>query len=192
MSTEHWFDRLAHPHDRRSLLKAAFAAGAAITLPQLRTGISAAAIRDQLPCFKPCLEASYNAWRQERDGCRTKFNVQGGANLFSWYLTQGGAGAVAWEWAYAFNNLGLAGCLSMAELHWRRNTVNCQGSQCGDPVKYPGGAAPGKPQGQCPYVEQVWCGDSCCDISNGKAECCHCSSGTDKCAAVGTCETACR
>jgi hypothetical protein len=192
MSSEHWFDRLARPHDRRSLLKAALGAGAAITLPQLRTGVSAAAVAGQLPCYKPCLQAAADAWSQERDACRTYDQVGQATNLFTHFLTLGPVGTTAWTWNAVFVGAGFIGCVTTAELHWRRNNMRCQGSECGDPVKYPGGVAPGQPKGQCDPTFEVLCGDKCCDISNGKAECCHCAGGTDICYAVGACDAACR
>ena len=51
---EHWFDRLAQPHTRRTALKTAALGGAALLLPFGRLARAGAFTAE--PCYSACLE----------------------------------------------------------------------------------------------------------------------------------------
>jgi hypothetical protein len=170
---EHWFDRLAQPHTRRTALKAGALAGAMLVLPNSRLPKASATTGE--PCFYPCVEAAKTACRAQRANCGR--NIDGGlvglvatASVIQGFLVP----LVGWN------------CLSSAEITWHRAVDACQGSQCGDPGKYPGGQLPKPPPPKCTPGFDVACGDRCCSVA---AECCACSADPSGycCCAAGKC-----
>lgn len=159
---EHWFDNLSRPHSRRTTLKAAVVAGVALIVPGVRT--SRAWATQNEPCYKACVVAAANQWIDEDALC---FGAFTGTAFVNALLASTGIGL-----------LGLLGtgfnfrkCVSLAELAWRRRTLACRGSECGDTEKYPGGKAPKR---KCDPDQEVPCGDDCC---NSFKVCCHCKNG---------------
>ena len=67
MRVEHWFDTLSRPRTRRSTLKTAALAGAALILPGIRTPQAWAT--DSEPCFQPCLKAANQQLIETRAAC---------------------------------------------------------------------------------------------------------------------------
>ena len=175
---DHWFDRLAQPHTRRTMLKAGALAGAALFLPAGRMPRAWATTGE--PCFKPCNDAAGKEFSSTRNGtCK----AVAGPQLFTGLLGIGSPSGVILFYQGAFSFLN---CLSNAELDWHRATEACRGSECGDRATYPGGQAPRKPSPKCPGA--VPCGDDCCDVV---AQCCPCStveSGYICCASNASCD----
>jgi hypothetical protein len=170
---EHWFDRLAQPHTRRTALKAGAVAGAMLVLPNSRLPQAIASSNER--CFPPCVAAAAKAFNAANASC---FNNQRlgavGALLTVSPGTSFLTSLVGWN------------CYSGAELSWHRAVDACKGSQCGDPGKYPGGQLPKPPPPKCTPGSDVVCGDRCCSVA---AECCACSADPSGycCCAAGKC-----
>ena len=170
---DHWFDRLAQPHTRRTTLKALALGGAALALPDLRVPQASATTGE--PCYNPCVNAAGKAWQSELDAvCKPLF--RGG-------ILGAVSGSVIQTWLSVLSGWH---CDSSAELTWHRAIEACRGSECGDPATYPGGQAPKPPAPKCLAGQEVVCGDRCCDVI---AECCACSSEPSGfcCCAAGKC-----
>jgi hypothetical protein len=183
MSTEHWFDRLSRPHTRRTHLKTALAAGAALTLPFGRLP-SARADNGQL-CFNYCLTDAADKFAQADDAC----NRNRDRGYYSGLLTFGwGIGTVTSIWATAGSQAGsfiaYRQCRNNAELANLKAAQQCEKPSCGDPAKYPGGGRPvgsGPPPVDCPPEYGVLCGGYCCAH---QFQCCggiQCYSATARC-----------
>ena len=84
MSVEHWFDSLSRTRTRRTALKAAAGAGAALLLPSIR--VPSASATPEEPCFKTCNDAAGIALDSIKngfgsDGCKHFVPVAGVAAL---------------------------------------------------------------------------------------------------------------
>lgn len=161
---DHWFDRLAQPHSRRTMLKAGALAGAALILPAVRIPKAWATAGE--PCYQPCAAAASAEFSKTKNQ-----TCKGGAApvLVSALVGFGTPTSVL----LAYRGLNdFLNCLSNAELNWHQAVESCRGSECGDPAKYPGGQAPRKPPPKCTPGSEVVCGSICCDIT---AQCCPCS-----------------
>jgi hypothetical protein len=64
---EHWFDALSQTRSRRTVLKCAALAGAALVVPAVRVPRAAATERE--PCFVPCQQAAAARWDKAIDQC---------------------------------------------------------------------------------------------------------------------------
>jgi hypothetical protein len=177
---EHWFDRLSRPHSRRTMLKAGALAGATLILPAGRIPSAWATAGD--PCFKPCTDAAGKDFSSTKNGiCK----AAAGPVLYSFVVGFGSPLSVVLTYRGLNDFLG---CLGNAELDFHRAVAGCRGSECGDPVKYPGGQAPRKPPPKCTPGSEILCGDMCCDII---AQCCPCNSvegGYICCASNANCD----
>jgi hypothetical protein len=162
---DHWFDQLARPHTRRTTLKAAALAGAALVVPIGRLPAASAAQTEA--CYKTCRDIAYSQWETDFDACRRQSH-RGTANTYLAMLTGAGPGFLLG----ALNIGQTLSCGSSAELTWHRNNESCLQPQCGDSGKYPGGNAPGNNLCTRYGPGYVACGEECCDSSN--AECCIC------------------
>ncbi len=180
---EHWFDHLAEPHTRRTSLKAAALAGAALVLPVGR--LSSAWAAHPYPCTFSCIEEATAQWRQAGDTCDRATGVRlGGAYI----ATLAGAlpGAVL---AVVALGRGLS-CLSTAELAYHRDVHLCFDPECSDPAKYPGGNPPAI---VCKDPGYVPCGPSpqdCCNSANAECQQCPgklvcCRKGSNCCPSKG-------
>jgi hypothetical protein len=170
---EHWFDRLAQPHTRRTALKAGALAGAMLVLPNSRLPQASATTSE--PCFKPCVAAAGTAFDAQNANCNNL--LFGGAGILV-------TGSFIQQWLSILSGWD---CQSRAELTWHHAVDACRGSQCGDPAKYPGGQLPKPPPPKCTPCYDVPCGDNCCSIV---AECCLCpkTGGYSCCAAGAQCD----
>lgn len=176
----HWFDGLAHPQSRRSVLKAGALAGAAALLPGVRVPAARAAGTEQ--CFASCrkdAEASYDA-AEDRCIAAAKGNrdsvyaalATGPSPLL--LILVAGSLALRYE------------CSNRADLHYLADSGQCYAPECGDPKKYPGGTDPSL----CKGLPGQWtpCGptvDSCCP--NQYAVCQQCKKGPVCCRIGGDC-----
>jgi hypothetical protein len=173
---EHWFDRLAHPHTRRTTLRTAALAIGALALPNRL--LPAASATAQEPCYKPCVDAAKQGFSGTKNGvCK----ALAGPTLFAGLTGLGTPVGVivelagAWQWT---------SCLGSAELSWRRAIDACRGSECGNPSKYPGGSEPAPPPPTCDPTQQIRCGDHCCNIVD---KCCQCQAdGAYICCSAGS------
>jgi hypothetical protein len=173
---EHWFDRLSRPHTRRAMLKGAVAAGAALAVPALRSPNAWASLTE--PCFKPCTDAAKKQWLSADQSCSNTHKLRS-AGL----LAMVGGGAPGLLIGVLGGLASANSCFADAELSWIRDSRACRGSECGDPAKYPGGH---KPRPKCTPVEEISCGDTCC---NSVDECCQCKNGGNYvCCSAGRCE----
>jgi hypothetical protein len=171
VTVEHWFDRLSRPQTRRTTLKAAVAGGAALVLPSLR--LPSAWATPTEPCLEPCKAAARAKWGASFDSCKSdavkadavKGSRRGGAPG-TVLLILGGDGFLT-----------VRQCRDIVELTFWRDFEKCKSSECGDPGKYPGGV-PKKPPPKCTPVEEIVCGDFCC---NALQVCCKCKSGKYTC-----------
>ena len=161
---EHWFDSLSRPHTRRTTLKAAAVAGAALIVPGVRTSRALATPRE--PCYKPCNVAAAKKWVSNLDICDAEQ-----ARTYASLLFSGGAFAPVVV-ATLLRQLGGLNCLSSAEVQWHRDVLACNGSECGDSRKYPGGG--NEPKETCNPVVQTQCGNGCCPLPD---VCCQCQNG---------------
>lgn len=139
-SGEHWFDRLSRPHSRRTVLKAAAVAGAALVLPNVRVPRASAAQRP--PCFATCRQLAFDAWRKNRDDCKNTGFLKGAVLVL-------------------FFQEDLMDCIARGGATWHRDMLDCEEPECGDPGKYPGG---NKPRTVCTPNEEFQCGDICCNV----------------------------
>jgi hypothetical protein len=185
VSAEHWLDNLARRYSRRTILKAAVAGGVSLTLPQVRIPLGRAAGNE--PCYKPCIAAADQRFHDGRFTCA----ASNWASLFpgaGYGLINGQVVTSA-----ALTLVGIAstaGCMAGAELRMHRDIVACSGSECGNPSKYPKGAAPGQANNtQCDPTTHVVCGDACCKI--GDSTCTQCKDGTYKCCANTEAQSCC-
>jgi hypothetical protein len=185
MSSEHWFDALAHPHTRRSALRTALGGTVALAFARLPSAWAAPGE----PCYVPCVASAQKSWDTAQRFC-------GGAHVFQTVQSVGAfllGNPVLGAVTSALNRAGEGACVASAELTFHRSILACKGSECGNAEKYPGGVAPGTPKEPCADpTTQVRCGDVCCDVGGGIAQCCHCGGGKDVCFRVGDCEPACR
>ena len=181
--SEHWFDALSRPRDRRAALKAALVAGSALLVPAVRVPRAWATERE--PCFVPCQNAARNRWN---DMIATCAGVLHGAQLGmlgnAMFGNAGGAVLLGYLARAEY-----AGCLGSGELTYHRASLACRGSECGDPDKYPGGATkPKPPPPKCDQLEEKACGDICCNVIT---DCCSSKKGGYVCYAAGyNCEGA--
>lgn len=174
---EHWFDSLARPHSRAAALKAgALALGVALAGPLLRPQLARAT--EQEPCFGPCVKATADRWETAVDACLTanKVNTVGTVTKV---LTDPFVGVLLG----ALQTTTDLACRNQAELDWRRNSLACRGSECGNGAKYPGGTVPPppKPKPKCDPDQEKVCGDICCYVTT---DCCL-KNGAYLCYAVG-------
>ena len=175
---EHWFDRLSRLQTRRTMLKGAVAAGAAVAVPALRLP-NAWATPDE-PCFKPCNIAAVTKWNSTLTsggpgGCK-EGPLHG---LLGSVLTGPVSGAVLVVIGLARE----ASCHSSAELTYHRDALACRGSDCGDPGTYPFGTVPG-PKAHCDPAQEIACGNTCC---NNLDKCCQCQAdGAYICCSAGS------
>jgi hypothetical protein len=173
---EHWFDRLTHPHTRRTMVKSSALAGAALLLPGIRPSAVRASTSE--PCFKTCRQIAKTDWKANEDACIRDHKLKQGRVYLS--LLIGGGPAVLT--AFIVANEGLS-CLNGSDMAFVSEMQQCRQPQCGDPGKYPGGNAP---VAICRDPGWVPCGPDpigCCDSSN--AECCQCSNGDLVCCRLG-------
>jgi hypothetical protein len=170
---EHWFDRLAQPHTRRTALKAAALGATAMVIPNVRLPQARATTGE--PCFKPCVDAAGKAFDAQAKVCDRNDSLSVAGSLLSTSVVQ-----------FWLGNLVLWNCVSSAELSWSRAVDSCRGSECGNRGKYPGGQAPKPPPPECTPGSDVVCGDRCCSVL---AECCACSANPSGfcCCAAGKC-----
>jgi hypothetical protein len=182
VSSEHWFDRLSRPHSRRTALKAALAAGAALTLPASRLADAWATPTE--PCFKPCQDAATAKWSTDESHCTKTM----GANFAIVGASASQSIGLSIATVYVIQAAGFY-CLADAEITWHRSLLACRGSECGNPAKYPGGQKPRPPAPKCDPTLEIVCGDTCCHHT---AECCSCKSAGAKCCAAGACDSCCR
>ena len=159
---EHWFDSLSRPHTRRTTLKAAAVAGAALFVPALRAS-RAWAIESE-PCYKACVTAAGAQMREDEFSCGVLLSAAAESGLSL-------AGSPIGVLAFVGSGIGFLRCHSGAQLAWRRHVLACRGSECSDPKKYPGGKAPAK---VCDPTQEIKCGDDCC---NSLKVCCQCKNG---------------
>jgi hypothetical protein len=176
---EHWFDRLAKAHPRRTTLKAAALAAGALVAPGVRLPRAWATTNE--PCFKPCAAAASAAFAKDRNTCDRIV----GAGYLGFAL--GPVPGVVMALVGQNNALQ---CSAASELNWYKATNACRGSECGNPAKYPGGATspPPPPPSGCVESGGLICGDKCCNAT-GDPECCRCpKSGEYQCCAHGSCD----
>jgi hypothetical protein len=180
---EHWFDALSRPHSRRTVLKGAALAGAALVVPGVRVPRASATERE--PCYVPCGRAAADDWAKGVGTCATKTYTlvsQGGASLLYGQIVLAGLFALG-------GGATAASCLASAELDYHRKTLACRGSECGDGSKYPGGAVQKPPPPKCDPMREKVCGDICCNVIT---DCClSAKTGRYLCYAAGhNCEGA--
>ena len=178
---EHWFDLLAQPHTRRTTLKAAALAGAALVLPLRRTSSAWATTRE--PCYSACLHEGAIEWDNATDACQRAFG-SGVGKTYVATLAAFGPGLVLG----ALYGARAISCKADAEAGYHQAVVECRQPQCGDRAKYPGGNAPGRvpgPPPKCVPALEIACGDICCNAT-GNPECCLCpKTGMYQCCAAG-------
>jgi hypothetical protein len=180
----HWFDRLAQPHTRRTTLKTAALAGAALVLPLGR--VPQAWGSKQEPCFQPCASAASTRLDTDWNACNKALGYKS-IGAYAIYATTLAPplflGFLAGSGYHAFV------CQNQANIDWRRRTLRCEQADCGDQQKYPGGKPAVTPQ-QCDPVYQYPCNGGCC--SNG-SDCCPCyhPDGSNVCATSGACAGVC-
>lgn len=174
---DHWFDRLAQPHTRRTTLKATLLAGAALVLPLGRVPPAEAFAPE--PCFKACLDEVKVTHDSAYQRCNHAGHV-GAARGYVSLLSGLGPAAV----------IGLVtvsralGCLADADVAAEQAFRECRQPQCGDPGKFPGGNPPGNLPKCTPELE-IQCGDICCNAT-GHPDCCQCpKTGMFMCCASG-------
>jgi hypothetical protein len=180
---EHWFDALARPQSRRTVLKGAALAGAALVVPGVRVPRASATERE--PCFRPCQRAATERWNSGIDSCSFRTHTlvaqYGGSLLYGQLVAAAllGYAALATE----------GSCLASAELTYHRDSLACRGSECGDGAKYPGGATQKPPPPKCDPMREKVCGDICCNVVT---DCClSAKTGRYVCYAAGhNCEGA--
>jgi hypothetical protein len=174
---EHWFDRLAAPQTRRTTLKAAAVAAAGLVLPLSR--VPRARATQSEACAKECVAAAQKSWDTAADACYAG-GSRDGYKTFA-LLVYGQVPA-----AFIDGYLGAqrkVSCLAEAELKGRREGDRCNGPECGDPSKYPGGNPIGRPPG-CDDG-YILCGERCCNTAN--AYCQGCNGVPTCCVAGGNC-----
>ncbi len=186
MTVEHWFDRLARPHTRRTTIRVAALAGAGLMLPIGRLPSASATTRE--PCYSACLEEAATKWKSDKAVCANLFgDALSTAASYAELLT----GAAAAHLLLMLRNSQALNCKAEANINWYKAVEACRAPQCGDKTKYPGGNAPAKapPPPQCTPNEEKACGDICCNVSS---DCCFCSStGRYQCCAAGQCSSCC-
>jgi hypothetical protein len=172
----HWFDSLARPHTRRTALKSAGLAGAALLLPIGRTPAAYADVFE--PCRVPCLNLADAAKEQEDEVCAQRFGVRGFGEV--------GSGGI---FTIIRRSHGIA-CKADARANNHAARYRCdQLDDCGDPARYPNGAAPTPvpvtvPNPNCGAGNYVFCGDQpCCDLSI--ASCVSCPTSGQVCCRNG-------
>lgn len=128
---EHWFDALTRPQTRRTAVRSAVVAGAALLLPIGRLPSARAEAAE--PCYVPCLQLA-NAQQEVDDGaCSKRFGTR------SWAESAPFAGGLLTR----LRNERWTGCNAVASCQWHEATVRCRFQpDCGDKTRYPGGAAP--------------------------------------------------
>jgi len=156
---EHWFDSLSRPHTRRTTLKAAAVAGAALVLPALRTPRASAT--DKEPCYTACAAAAAKQWNDTDNLVCKPIGVESALSFLNLISHPDLLAMVS-------RGLPLANCMASAELHWHRDMLACRDPDCGDSAKYPGGKVK-KPAPKCTPIEEKRCGDICCYVTT---DCC--------------------
>jgi hypothetical protein len=166
----HWFDTLARPHTRRTALKSAGLAGAALLLP-IRRAPSAYAT-DKEACYVPCINLA-QAVQEQADGvCAKRFGVRSFAESAPY------VGGVL----TSMRHERWTGCNAVASCSNHEANIRCRFQpDCGDPAQYPNGAAPTPvpvpvPNPNCGVGNYVFCAaQPCCDLSI--ASCVSCPRG---------------
>lgn len=174
----HWFDALARPHTRRTALKAAGFAGAALLLP-LRAPQTAGALTAE-PCYRPCMDLAQAAQNQAGELCDKHYGIKGfgeSAPLVGGLLTS----LRNDRWIY---------CKALANTRAHTAKYHCASDEeCGDPSRYPFGGAPTPvpvSNPACGEGKFVDCGDQpCCNLAY--ASCVGCSGGPVCCRNGGNC-----
>lgn len=167
MIVEHWFDTLSRPHSRRTTLRVAAVAGAALMFPALRTP-RAAALDTAEPCLEPCMNAAARRWDATKNGiCKVRGGVPSFSGLFQFPSPTP-------MLIFLLGSIEGANCFSSAEVRWHRDTRACD-QECGSSGNSPGGADEPKPKPEvCDPAQQIKCGEGCC---NNLYVCCQCKNG---------------
>src|SRR5207253_3176321 len=100
----------------RTALKAVAVAGAALIVPSFRLPRAGAATRP--PCFAVCHDLAFEALKANRNLC-TFYNLK--------------------DFVLGFFDSKYVDCYATAQVTWRRDWLDCDQPECGDPGKYPGG-----------------------------------------------------
>jgi hypothetical protein len=174
----HWFDTLARPHTRRTALKSAGLAGAALLLPIGRTPAADADLNE--PCNALCRDRAEAAKEQADEVCAQRFGVRGFGEV--------GSGGI---FTIIRHERGI-GCKAEARTRNHTARYRCDHlNDCGDPEQYPNGAPPPVtpvpvtvPNPNCGVGNYVFCGDQpCCDLAN--ATCVSCPTRGQVCCVIG-------
>lgn len=171
----HWFDTLARPHTRRTALKSAGIAGAGL-LVGFKRAPAALADTDE-PCYLPCLQFTLVTREGQDEACEKRYGHESKDEYVPFI------GAVR----FVLRNERYFRCKGLASTQFNQAKGRCfSEAECGDPVKYPGGALPTPAPGCGPGGNYVACGDNpCCNLVY--ATCQSCSSGEVCCRIDGRC-----
>src|SRR5450755_3749815 len=103
---EHWFDRLAQPHTRRTALKAGALAGAMLVLPNSRLPQASATTAE--PCFQVCAAAAATAYNAQNANCIRLFFQSSAGAILTFSVLPWLGDLLGWD------------CQSSNELNWHR------------------------------------------------------------------------
>jgi hypothetical protein len=166
----HWFDQLAQPQTRRTAVKSAALAGAALLLPIGRTSSALATVEE--PCYVDCLKEAKAVFDVDDAACAKQFGAASYAEIAP------GVGGLL----KSLRRERWLGCRAVASCRWHQTIIDCRFKpECGDREKYPGGNAPATrpPDGGC-GEGYVLCDGYCCGTAyafcqgcNGKGICCR-------------------